>query len=192
MATQGQRRSSTVEVLLRAWSFQERRDRRGVGLPSVFRLPAGRPQRAQGAQWGRGGPAARLCSGGGFSRRARKSPHLCLPAPQEPGGERPEAAGPSLGFNPTWIQPLRPQKLPSPAASPCTSRGFQRWGPRTLPSFWRGSPWLPLRKARGGPRDLRPNRPGPHSLPVDLRNKPTIKILATFCLGSPGLTRVPE
>lgn len=45
-----------------------------------------------------------------------------------------------------------------------------------------------------GSRELPPNQPGLQSCPVGLshRNKSTIKIFATLCLESLGLTRVPR
>lgn len=119
------------------------------------------------------------------------------PSPLPPGStttwrRTPRGGRPLPGIQPNLDSASSAAKTPKPRSLAVHLSRLPALGPRTLPSFWRGSPWLPLRKAPGGPRDLRPNRPGPHSLPVDLRNKPTIKILATFCLESPGLTRVPE
>lgn len=134
----------------------------GVRRSPVFRLDTptptpGPPQRAQGAQWGRGGLPTALLRRWVPSRES-KITHRC----------RRQRRRPLPGTQPNLASLLWPQRLPRLANSGRTSPGCGRRRSGPLPSARPGGcqPRASLKDSAWGPRELRPNSPGLHSYPV--------------------------
>ena len=188
-------KSSAIEVILHSWSFQERRDFGGLGEAESPGLPPGPAPKGAGSPVGTWLCPYASCLGTRSRRRERINP---LP----------------LGCTITVQQKRRdgrplPGTQPNPDSASSAAQTPKPWGPAVHPArlaarapgpHFRAvrvagaSPALRLGKALEGPRELQSNRPGLRSLPVGLsqRNKSTVKILATLCPESLGLTRVPR
>lgn len=113
MATQGQHRSSTIEVTWRTWSFQERKDRRGLGAAESFGLP---PAVAEG----RGEPSGdvavllHLLLGRSVQQTREKKPSSQPPGFAITWRRTPRGGRPLPGIQPNRDSSSSAAKIPKP------------------------------------------------------------------------------